>query len=389
MRVLAVGISVRAFVESAVKSGYRVIALDAFGDRDLRKIAETRSLHHDFQTVYSPDKLLKASRTISCDAIVYTSNLENYPDILAQFGKSHPVIGNPPGVVASVRNWKDLFGRLSREGFSVPETIFTGETGPFDEERTWLSKPLLSGGGHGICYFRPETQSFSDEDEGSCVPDRMLQEYIPGKSCSAAFVANGERSVVLGIAEQLIGLNALGAPGFRYCGNILPLSEILDHVKGGGLLDEVRQLTNFLTQEYGLKGVNGIDFILNDDQIYLTEVNPRYSASMEVIERAYGLPVFELHMQSILNAELPEFELEVESGKGKYYGKGYLYTNKDVEMPDTGNWIDRGFRDIPESGERIRRDSPVCTILAEEPARAELLETLTRQAAGLKEEING
>jgi predicted ATP-grasp superfamily ATP-dependent carboligase len=39
MKILVAGVSVRAMVESAIRSGYLILALDAFGDRDLRVLA--------------------------------------------------------------------------------------------------------------------------------------------------------------------------------------------------------------------------------------------------------------------------------------------------------------------------------------------------------------
>jgi len=48
MKILIAGLSVRAMATSAVQSGYPVIALDAFGDQDLKAVAESHSLHHDF-----------------------------------------------------------------------------------------------------------------------------------------------------------------------------------------------------------------------------------------------------------------------------------------------------------------------------------------------------
>jgi predicted ATP-grasp superfamily ATP-dependent carboligase len=386
---LVVGISVRAMVESAVASGYPVIALDAFGDRDLKVLTESFSLRRDFQSQYSPAALYQASRKLAFDAVAYTSNLENYPEILARFGESRRIIGNSPQVVAAVRNWADLFEKLRLAGFLTPVTVFTGEPRPADSGCRWLLKPLLSGGGHGISFYKMGTEYPIGSEDRYCVPGFMLQEYIPGKACSAAFVANGSKCTVFGITEQLTGMGQFGARGFHYCGNLLPIPEILDSVSGKIILNEVRRLAEFLTLEYGLTGVNGIDFILKDGQVYLTEVNPRYSASMEVIEIAYGLPVFHLHMQSILDGKLPEFNLEVEPKPGKSYGKGYVYAEKDVTAPDTAGWSARGIRDIPESGEKIRKDGPVCTILAGRPTCEETLAEMIRRAEELKEEIYG
>ncbi len=126
MKILVVGISVRAMVASAIRSGYAVLALDAFGDRDLKSLAEAYALHRDFNFRYSPDALCEASRQFSYDAVAYTSNLENYPRILQRLAGSRKIVGNSPQSVAAVRHWAELFDRLERAGFPVPETIFAG-----------------------------------------------------------------------------------------------------------------------------------------------------------------------------------------------------------------------------------------------------------------------
>jgi predicted ATP-grasp superfamily ATP-dependent carboligase len=112
MKILVVGISVRAMVESAVHSGYSVIALDAFGDQDLRELAEAHSLHHDFHARYSSRALYEAGRQLDFDSVAYTSNLENHPEIIRQLGQDHQILGNSSDVVKSVRSWKALFSWL-------------------------------------------------------------------------------------------------------------------------------------------------------------------------------------------------------------------------------------------------------------------------------------
>ncbi|MBN2243890.1 MAG: ATP-grasp domain-containing protein [Acidobacteria bacterium] len=388
MKILIAGVSVRAMAQSALRSGYSVIALDAFGDRDLIGAAESYSLRRDFQAVYSPEALLEAGRDMDLDAVAYASNLENHPGIIAGFGERCRVFGNAPDAVASVRNWPDLFGRLGRAGFCVPETVFGWETSP-DPGRCWLLKPLLGGGGHGIRFYSPERKTRPENEGRYAAPGFMLQEYVPGRPCSAAFVANGKDCTVLGITEQLIGLRPFGAHGFRYTGTILPLAEMLDPDCRTVILEKIRRLAAFLTREYGLAGVNGIDFILRNGQVYLTEVNPRYSASMEVIEIAYGLPVFHLHLRSVLDKEIPGFDLEARLGHGKFYGKGYLFAEKDLTVPVTDGWLERGVRDVPRSGETIRRNGPVCTVLAAGPGRRKILADLILGAEALKKEIYG
>jgi uncharacterized protein len=375
MRILILGVSVRAMVESAANSNYAVVALDAFGDRDLAAMAESHSLHHDFQVRYGAAELFRASRQLEFNAIAYTANLENHPEILRRFAETNRVIGNSPQTVERVRNWETLFPKLKKAGILVPKTFFPGKNCDFDPEHRWLIKPVLSGGGHGIEFLR------KDHPLGDHV---MLQEYIPGKPCSASFVSNGHECVLVGVTEQLAGLGAFGAHGFRYCGNVLPLRE-----SNNEILKQLRGLAAFLTREYGLTGLNGMDFILKDDRVWLTEINPRYSASMELIERAYGLPMFHLHMKASLDGELPDFKLESVLDSGMYYGKAVLFADRDAIAPDTQYWMVRNFRDVPASGEKLHKGGPVCTILASLPTYDGTLAELIDKAGALKKEIYG
>ncbi len=375
MKILVLGVSVRALVESAVKSRYSVIALDAFGDRDLAAMAECRSLHHDFQTRYDANALFEAARQLDFDAIVYTANLENHPEILRRFADKK-IIGNSPRTVRSVRNWAKLFPKLKQAGFSVPETIIPGRSCELSPGRRWLNKPLLSGGGRGIEFLQ------RDKPPGN---SSLIQEYIDGKPCSASFAANGHECALVGIAEQLMGLSAFGAQGFQYCGNIAPLRDAVDF--DNKILEQVRRLAEFLTREYGLIGVNGIDFILKDDRIWPIEVNPRYSASMELIEQAYNLAMFDIHMKSALEGILPDFELKSFINSGKYYGKAILYAERDSVAPDILDWMVRNIRDVPAPGEELRNGGPVSTILAGGMTFDETLAELIGKAEALKKEI--
>ena len=380
MKILVIGISVRAMVESAVHSGYSVVALDAFGDQDLRAMAESYALQKDFHIPYSPGALFETGRRLTFDLVAYTSNLENSPETLDRFAEQQRLIGNSPEVVRSVRHFPDLFRRLADSGFPVPETIFALPGPEPDPNRKWLIKPVLSGGGHGISFVH-EKKFRSGR--------RMLQQYIAGKACSASFVANGRESVLIGVAEQLIGLGEFGAKGFRYCGSMLPLPEVLHEDSGKTILQQVRRIAAFLSREYGLTGVNGFDFILHRDQVWLTEVNPRYSASMELVERAYGLPIFRLHMEAVVDGRLPPFKLESQLNGGEFFGKSILFCERDSTAPEAFDFSGADLRDIPPAGERLRQGNPLCTLLTGRKTYGETLDELIRQAVKIKEQIYG
>jgi predicted ATP-grasp superfamily ATP-dependent carboligase len=202
-------------------------------------------------------------------------------------------------------------------------------------------------------------------------------------------VANGQDCAVIGVTEQLIGKRQFGSKGFRYCGNILPLPEILLPEEGRAILERVYRLAVFLTREYGLIGVNGIDFILKGDQVCIIEVNPRYSASMELIERAHGVTVFQAHAKAVLDGKLPQFSLATGIKQRNFFGKAILFAEEPAIVPNTRSWLERSIRDVPTEGEQLLAGNPVCTIFANQPTYEETLDDMARQAASLRKEIHG
>jgi predicted ATP-grasp superfamily ATP-dependent carboligase len=380
MKILLIGLSVRALAESAVNSGYSVIALDAFGDLDLQRFCESYALVRDFGIPYSAAGLHKASRRLHFDAIAYTANLENYPQVVHRFSRQHSLIGNPAGVLKRVRDGSQLYPLLDGAGLAVPETIFHANGRRATPERRWLNKPILSGGGHRVTFARPG---------GSPKRGFLLQEFIPGLPCSASFVANGEQAVVLGLCEQLVGMPQFGGHGFHYCGNLAPLAAVEDSPPGPAVRDQVQRIASLLTRSFGLVGVNGFDFILQDGRVFLTEVNPRYSASMELIEKVSSLPVFDLHYRAVVNRSLPEIiPAPIEKRNlPRYYGKAILYAEKEILTPNTHRWLQSGAGDIPLPGERIQSGKPVCTLFAEGSTREACLSRLTASVEAIKGEI--
>ena len=380
-KILLIGVSVRALAESAVKSGYPVIALDAFGDSDLENLCEVYSLSRDFQIPYSARGLFLASQELKFDGFSYTSNLENHPAVVQDFSRSALTLGNPPEVLRRARHWPGFYSFLSQNGYLVPVTLFSDDFPIDGKDRQWLIKPVRSGGGQHISFWKPGRK---------IRPGFMLQEYIPGKSCSASFISNGIEAVVIGITEQIIGVPIPDGRNFFYRGNILPLDNMANPVQANRILAQVQQAAALLTREFRLVGMNGIDFILAGENIYITELNPRYCASMELIERAYNIPVFDLHYRAVTRGELQAFRLEdTGTATGRYIAKSILYADRDCCAPDTRGWFARGIRDIPHSGETLRKNKPVCTIFAEGNSRDECLSNLTKATKNIEMEIYG
>jgi predicted ATP-grasp superfamily ATP-dependent carboligase len=106
---------------------------------------------------------------------------------------------------------------------------------------------------------------------------------------------------------------------------------------------------------------------------------------MELLERAYGVSVFEAHASACASSRLPEFDLvRARRGAGTV-GKAVIYARRDVTVGDTRTWLTNheSIRDIPKPGERISSGRPVCTILADAPDGPTCHEALVASAGRL------
>ncbi len=88
--------------------------------------------------------------------------------------------------------------------------------------------------------------------------------------------------MLIGIVRQLVGERWLGSRNFQYAGSVgpWPVSD--------GTRATLARIGNVLAEEFDLIGLFGVDFILDDEEVWTLEVNPRYTASVEIVERVTG-----------------------------------------------------------------------------------------------------
>jgi len=379
--VVIAGFSTRALVESAIAAGYVAASADVFGDLDnpgtpalsVRGPAPGLARYH-------PLGIARAARALPGLLAAYVASFENHPDAVSVLARGRRLLGNAPRVLVRARA-PDLVSALLREhGFAAPDIRLRG--GPHLSRASWLAKPFASGGGHGITHWT----------RGAVVRrTHFLQQRITGVPGSLAFAADGRSAVPFAFSRQLVGETEFGASGFGYCGSILVPARSATFPNADALFDTACGIADTLTRELQLVGVNGIDFIAHDGTPFVTEVNPRYTASMELAERAFGFSVFGAHALGS-NGAAPRFDLDSarhDSGAGAI-GKAIVFAKRTMIMPDTRAWLgDTSVRDVPQPGERIPGGNPVCTIFARGVTVTACHAALVRRARKLYEKIGG
>ena len=378
--ILICGTSTRAAAESAAHAGFRVTALDAYADLDQHSAVRALSMPRDFGRDATARAMARVSRTIDCDAVAYLSPFENHPRAVSALAAGRALWGNPPDVLRRVRDPVRWSSGLRKHGFSVPK-VRTGIRGsgsgirsaspetqvPTPESRLptpepripspdqWLVKPFRSGGGQHVRQW-----------QGEPLPRLCwLQERIDGCPGSVVFAAGGGHAVPLGVSRQLIGDPAFGSSGFRYCGTIIAAVDDSQFADGSAIVEAACTLARAAASEFGLAGVNGIDFVASGGELFPIEMNPRWSSSMELVEQFFGLSVFGAHAAACEQARLPPFDLVAAMRGSSAVGKAIVFARTDVVLGETADWLaDPAVRDVPHPGERIRGGQPICTVFA-------------------------
>ncbi|MCI0684658.1 MAG: ATP-grasp domain-containing protein [Gemmataceae bacterium] len=342
------GASTRAAAASALRAGFTPWCADLFADADLRQACPV----HRVPPGDYPRGLRSAVEAAPAGPWLYTGALENYPDIIATIDRA--LWGNSPQVLRRVRSPRLVHECLTRQGLPCPGLA----SGDPDPRRRWLVKPIRSAGGHGIRFWKP----------GESIDRRRfyLQEWIEGQSCAAIFAAQpGRATPLLGVATQLVGETWLGAAPFHYCGSLGPVA----------LPNEVRavltRIGGVLAGAFGLRGLFGVDCVWRDGVPWPIEINPRYTASIEVLERATGHAFLAAHATAFTGAAS---DVSSPVGMARCVAKGILFAQTALTFPERGPWdvalrtplADPAtpFADIPAPGTCIEAGQPICTAFA-------------------------
>ena len=193
----------------------------------------------------------------------------------------------------------------------------------------------------------------------------FFQEFIEGIPCAAVFLGDGQTARLLGVTRQLVGEAWLHAAPFHYCGSIGPMPLTSD------TFVHFRRLGHALADGFSLRGLFGVDCVLRDGVPWPVEINPRYTASVEVIEYASGLRALNLHRLAFED-EAAALTTPVQVAPPDVVGKAVLFAPVATTF-GPGPWSAMlasplpieampAFADLPAEGSHQEQGGPVLTL---------------------------
>jgi hypothetical protein len=340
--VLVAGFATRHVAQSAAAAGFDVVAVDHFCDRDLSLCTSDRISFSDLDEI--PDCIAEMSRRHRVDWLVTTSGAETLPAPI-------PVLGNGPGIAARFLDKAGVQEFFETTGIPVPprvrEGVFPAMVKPLSAAGGWRNRVVRSG---------KELAAWREEYPGM---DHLLQQVVQGTPASVSCLCNGKGAVALACNLQI--LRREDPSPFGFAGSLTPL----DHPLAG----RMAALAARAAAASGCVGSVGIDFVLEKDA-WAIELNPRFQATVDTVERALGVNLFQLHLDACRGI-LPARPFR----RRQYAIRQILFAPRNLVIREDLMPLAPRVADIPWPGTRIAEGDAIVSVMGwgPTPARAEAM----------------
>lgn len=369
--VLIAAQSGRALAQGARRAGLVPYVADLFGDADTLELAQAyRPLAGRFGTGRLGEGVLGRLDELAALAggravgVILGSGFEAAPDLIARIARRHRLIGAGAETVAAL---KDPFGFAALcADLGIPHPAVT--MGPVSDPRNWL---LKRAGGSGGGHIRAATR-------GRVPAGAYLQARVPGRAFALNFLAGGGDIQVLALTEQWSAPTP--ARPFRYAGALARGRDEAPPL-APALVSAVTEAAARLVRATGLRGLASADVLADGGAWWLTEINPRPGATLDVLDRR-AAPLLAAHVAASLG-RLPA----VGAPPRDAAASEICYAARAYGPVPAIDWPDH-VRDRPRAGTTVARDAPLCTVLATGPDAEAARRDLTRRTAHLRARLS-
>ena len=286
------------------KAGYETIMVNSN--------PETVSTDYD-----TSDKLYFEPLTV--EDVLHIYEREKCDGVIVQFGGQTPlniadelekngvkIIGTSPENIEAAED-RDIFQKLVRKiGIRQPENGMASNT----EEAVKIAKKIgypvlmrpsfvLGGRAMVIVYNEKWLRKYMDEavevsEKRPILIDRYLENAV---ELDVDCISDGETHVIGAIMEhiELAGIHS----GDSACS--IPALNLKESI-----LNKIRQHTFALAKELQVCGLMNVQYAVQDDEVYILEVNPRASRTVPFVSKAIGVPLAKIAALTMVGKKLKD-----------------------------------------------------------------------------------
>ncbi|MFL2870793.1 MAG: ATP-grasp domain-containing protein [Pirellulaceae bacterium] len=337
--ILILGACVRPCATIAAAAGYQVTAIDLFNDLDTRAASKSSIKADQY-----PDQLFRIAESSKTNYWLYAGSLENYPEQIAQLASKKTLLGNNQDVIHKCRSPEFICKVAQDASWNYPGSELTNTGYINSGPPIWLSKPRLSAAGQGVQVSRTKPPAN---------PDRLVQLFIPGPTYGAACISNGSETQILGVTRHLRMSRRLGTARFQYCGSVGPM------LVAEPLNTAISTMANEIALRCSIVGLFGLDFKVWDNQLWLLEINPRFTASMDLLSNGADTNIIQQHIDACHNKPLTQMPNSHRFETIKT--RAILFAKSPTRFISSCNTLDY-LADIPDNNALINVGNPICSV---------------------------
>lgn len=199
----------------------------------------------------------------------------------------------------------DLHGKWKQEIMDLlieknPTIDFTKKNNNPDLINKLIAKPQLGIDCEGVIQISSQEDIEKISLKYPIDANIIIQDYIEGIPCSVSLIVLEDKIIPLSLNKQEI---LITDSELEYNGGEVPYKHPLE--------EKAKQIAKQATQSIpGLKGFIGVDLILNNNNIYFLEINPRFTTPYVGLRKIINFNIVKTIVDSIKNnkisQELPE-----------------------------------------------------------------------------------
>ncbi|WP_432644435.1 ATP-grasp domain-containing protein [Methanobrevibacter sp.] len=360
-KLLLIGIDTRSMINSALQLNFELFSTSYFSTSDTPTIKNQKIILNEqsgescgvFEDQFNEMNILEFSKDYidEVDYIIPISGVSPN-DFPKKYQKK--ILGTTD--VSDIEDKFKFFKKIKNE-FLTPMTFRLSDIDEAIEinknypNNQFILKPVKGSGGYNITLL--DNASDLQFNRG----EFMMQEYVTGINVSSSLLSTGNAAKTI-INSRLLTMNDFGKKdNFIYVGNILPLTDksIMSDIKGiDNIVKNMNETSENLAVKFNLLGSNGVDYILNENGLYVIEINPRLQGTFECVEKTLGINMLDAHIKSC-QGEI----IDIPKPKCYTYKKIiYSPTRMQYEKIDLDN-----IYDLPHIGSITEKSEPLLTII--------------------------
>jgi predicted ATP-grasp superfamily ATP-dependent carboligase len=213
-----------------------------------------------------------------------------------------PLLGSFAGAVKIAGDKGTCYKLFSEAGLPTPLTVKTSiaqvRQAVLNFGFPLVAKPLDGVGSEGVCLI----DCLADLDHAVDIlrshtghAEILLQKFVPGIHASVSMLISGDSVLPLSLNGQQI---EIGCP-FTYKGGLIPL----EHPLQARAFENAAKAVHLIP---GLQGYVGVDMILDEQEAWVIEVNPRITTSYIGLRQVLGMNLAGMIYRASIDGVLPE-----------------------------------------------------------------------------------